>query len=277
MMRLIDPFVGLHVFARGGRPRSRQTNVIRIAQLNPTSVQRHFDQINMLDAELVMLVETKASELDQLLVTRRAHAAGFQVLWGEHVGKAGAALGRSGGVAILARQGWRISESELGLELAVKPHNCLTCRACSKDGQQDLILIAYCGHPEYQADTEQDLYRLQLWAATCHLPVVMGIDSNIDDTDDFKLPHSVELQDAALMAHYRFDKPLQPTNIGHTVHRGSIDVPVSQKIWSMLTRAATPLANWYGTPQLAADHCTPNDVAQTVLLSGQDAESPTGA
>ena len=139
-----------HVFdtCRGGRPRARHSQALRITQLNPTSVQKHFNSIASIEGEILALTETKAADLDQHIITRRCRAHRLQVLWGEPVGTVGTIAGRSGGVAIIVREGWHLRPLQPHLELEAAPRNWIAARAVSKDGQCDVLVMAYYGHPE---------------------------------------------------------------------------------------------------------------------------------
>ena len=205
-----------HVFDhhRGGRPRARHAQALRIIQLNPTSVQKHFNSIASIEGEIIALTETKATDLDQQIATRRCRAHRLQVLWGEPVGRTGTINGRSGGVAILAREGWHLHFTQLHLELEAASHNWIAARATSKDGQHDIMVLAYYGHPEALDQTERDIRRIRLWAEVLQHPLALCIDGNIDDADRHHLPHTIELQDAAVLHHHRQAGEMVPTNIG---------------------------------------------------------------
>ena len=107
--------------------------------------------------------------------------------------------GRSGGFAILVREGWHLHPIHPHLELEAAAHNWIAARAASKDGQHDILVLAYYGHPESLDQTERDLRRIRLWAEVLQHPLVLCIDGNIDDADQHHLPHTIELQDAAVL------------------------------------------------------------------------------
>ena len=215
----------MQVFAsvpcRGGVRRQRSDlKYVHVATVNVTSLAKNLEAVHLLEADCIGVSEARVTRMEQDIIARQLAARRCQVLWSRPVaaGHRGNS-GRSGGTAIIAREGWCLRAAELSLELEAPGDFWNAAILESRDAAICITVVAYYGHPEQRRRTCRDLARIGEVAAILDMPLIVLTDCNIDDSDPEKIDEHLALQDAALVLHRREGLALQNTHFGH--HRAS--------------------------------------------------------
>ena len=180
--------------------------------MNITSIAKHWRALASLQADFLLLSETRATSTEQHIVSTAVRSKGWRVDWSPPVqlGPAGGMAGRSGGTAIMHSIDWTLQEQH-DLQLEAPRHHHQAGEYLNRNTGQRCIAVTYYGHPEMRMTTLRDVRRLEDWVAGLQVDWIIGGDFNIDDTDEFGLPVDGPMLDIFYWKAMTHNEELLPT------------------------------------------------------------------
>ena len=158
---------------------------MEIVLQNCTSLMAHWTAILRCPSDIVVLVETRVTRMQQCALRDKAKSRGLCFEWGAPVRDSveqdrNGLLGKSGGVAVLTGNGWRPTRVDLGVELEA-PLEYWQAFLVERDATSDqVVVVAYYGHPIQKSRTVRDLLRLREIVRASTLPIYIAADLNLD-------------------------------------------------------------------------------------------------
>ena len=224
--------------SRGGARIRGHRPALKVVAINATSLMAHWRSIATIDADFILITETRSTEAEQQLISRAIKAMDWVAHWGPPIviKPPGGMSGRSGGTAIFARSYWLPVDS-LPLECEAPKQHFQNLVFEHQINRRISAITVYYGHPEMKEITMRDLMRLEMWTAHSELDMILGGDVNVDDTDDYSIPVDGGWADALCWWSSRKGHPLEATFHTKTAARRLDRLFISQHLTEALSAA----------------------------------------
>ena len=201
------------IASRGGRRYRHDPAPFICYAMNITSIVKHWRVLSRIQADFLLLSETRATATEQQVVEAALRPHGWRIDWSPPIrlGQAGGMAGRSGGTAVMHSADWALHETPQ-LHLEAPSHHYHAGEYSHRITGQRCMAITYYGHPDMRQTTLRDISRLEDLTQSLQITWLIGTDLNIDDTDEFELPvhgHMVDLfhWKAEIEGSTRFSRP----------------------------------------------------------------------
>ena len=214
-----QPHFGIRGGTRATRPRVRE-GCMALCLVNIGSLVKRWQSVMDSEAQLLVLVETRATDSEQAWIQKAGTSMGWSFVWSDPVVSdsrriGGGMVGRSGGALILAGNGWVARPMKMPLSLEAPKVHWSYARVESRSTGEVVRCLAYYGHPLDRARTLRDMHVVDELETTDTAPLVVMGDLNIDDT--YHEMHLTRLGDAGLRWAFQKGTDPEPTFVNNGV------------------------------------------------------------